>query len=195
MKLTALILSTCFCMVITKTTLAQNDYIVTLKNDTLKGEITKSFFGNHRFKQQDQSKRITITEKNTKRYYISSDKEKPQTFEARVLPKKSKPVFLELHEQGEIQLYELINNAPTQNGGSITTTSWYASKGNGPLFSIKTSGLSFSRADKENSFEQLLGDNTSLWANFKAEKSFSFKVLRKYINLYNQEKLKTTTSK
>jgi hypothetical protein len=104
-----------------------------------------------------------------------------------VLPDQSKPTFLQLHEQGEIQLYELEKTSSSMYG-TVTVTSWYASKGDGPLYSIKTTGLSFARAEKENNFEQLLGDNAALWARFKAEKSFSFDMLRNYIKLYNQEK-------
>ncbi|MFA4870481.1 MAG: hypothetical protein WC623_19955 [Pedobacter sp.] len=179
-------------MAITKTALAQNDYIVTLKNDTLRGEVKNTLFGyKHRFKETGQSKSNLITVKNTKLYSKISNK-KVNTYEARILPDKKKPIFMELLEKGDINLYELIVYNGGMNGS--TTTNWYASKGSGPLFSLKTSALAFNRADKEKSFEQLLSDNPALWANFKAEKSFSFKVLRKYINLYNHEKIKTVTS-
>jgi len=194
MKLTALILSTCFCMALGTTALAQNDYIVTLKNDTLRGEITKPLFGKHRFQETGQSKPLVISEKNTSAYHRVFNPTKSETFVARTLPNQSKLRFLQLHEQGDVQLYEFEKTTYSRYGNT-TVTSWYASKGNGPLFSIKTTALSFSRAEKEGNFEQLLGDNPILWARFKAEKSFSFDMLRNYIKLYNQEKQNTTSAK
>lgn len=170
------------------------DYIVTLKNDTLKGVITKSLFGRYRFKETEQSKPLVISEKNTKVYHRNFSPEESETFVARALPGQSKLRFLQLHEQGEVQLYEF-QRTTTNQYGSITVTSWYASKGDGPLFTIKTTALSFSRAEKESNFEQLLGDNPTLWAKFKAEKSFSFDVLRNYIKLYNEEKKSTSIAK
>lgn len=190
MKLTILALSTCFCMVLTNVVIAQNDYIVTLKNDTLKGEITKPIFGKQRFKETGQSNELAISTKNTKVYHRVSKSKTPETFAARILPNGSKPLFLQLREQGEVQLYELVKSSYSQYGNT-TVTSWYASKGDGPLFIIKTNGISFSRAEKENNFEQLLGDNPTLWEAFKAEKSFSFDILRNYIKLYNQQKQDT----
>lgn len=46
--------------------LTQNDYIVTLKNDTLRGEITKPLIGKLRFKETEGSKPLVISEKNKK---------------------------------------------------------------------------------------------------------------------------------
>lgn len=180
-------------MALAQPTLAQDDYIITLKNDTLKGKITKSLFGKYKFKETDESKPLAISEKNTRLFHRVFGT-KTETFAARALPNKSKPTFLLLHEQGEVQLYEFER---TTHGpyGNTTVTSWYASKGDGPLFNIKTNGLSFSRAEKESNFEQLLGDNPQLWAKFKAEKSFSFDVLRNYIKLYNQEKRNNDVAK
>ncbi|SDJ59222.1 hypothetical protein SAMN04487898_103342 [Pedobacter sp. ok626] len=187
-------LSACFCMALSNAALAQNDYIITLKNDTLRGGITKPLIGKHRFKETEESKPIVISEKNTKVYHRTFSTKEPETFVARALPNQSKLRFLQLHEQGEIQLYEFERTSPGKYG-NVTVTSWYASKGDGLLLSIKTDALSFSRAEKESNFEQLLGDNPTLWARFKAEKSFSFDVLRNYIKLYNEEKKNTTTTK
>lgn len=194
MKLTALARCGLACLAFTQTALAQKEYIVTLKQDTLWGEVSKPIFGKPRFAEAGQSKTIAISEKNTKAYHRIIGPEKSETFVARILPEKSKPTFLQLHEQGEIQLYEMERTTGSMYG-TVTVTSWFASKGNGPLFSIKTTALSFARAEKENNFEQLLGDNPALWAKFKAEKSFSFNMLRNYIKLYNQEKKTTATSK
>jgi hypothetical protein len=190
MKLTILILSVCICMAFANSALAQDDYIITLKNDTLKGKITKPLFGRYRFKEAGQAKEVTINLKNTKVYHKGKESE---TFAARNLPGASKPSFLQVREQGYIHLYELVQSTQGQFGNT-TVTSWYASKGEGPLLSIKTNGLSFSRAEKENNFEKLLGDNSELWGKFKTEKSFSFNMLRDYIKLYNQQKQHENTS-
>ncbi len=194
MKLTALALFGLACLAFTQTAMAQKEYIVTLKRDTLWGEVSKTIFGKPRFAEAGQSKTIAINVKNTKAYHRIISLKKSETFVARILPEKSKPIFLQLHEQGDIQLYEMERTSGTMYG-SVTVTSWFASKGDGPLIYLKTSGLSFARAEKENNFEQLLGDSPALWAKFKAEKSFSFSMLRNYIKLYNQEKKTMTTSK
>lgn len=188
MKLTTLILSGCFFIALINTAKAQNDYVITLNNDTLRGKITKNLFSKARFKEANQSRQFSINEKNAKVYHRVIDSTRSETFVARILPNGKRPNFMLLHEQGAIQLYELEQTTYNNQFGSTTYKTWYISKGNGPLFIIKTTALSFSREEKESNFEQLLNDNPALWAKFKAEDSFSFKKLRNYIQLYNKEK-------
>lgn len=136
MKITALTLFGLACLAFTQTAMAQKEYIVTLKRDTLWGNVSKPIFGKPRFAEAGQSKSIAINEKNIKAYHRIISLEKSETFVARILPEKSKPIFLQLHEQGEIQLYEMKRTSSSMYG-TVTVTSWFASKVDGPLFSVK----------------------------------------------------------
>lgn len=192
MKLTVLILSISLCVASTQRTYAQKDYIVNLSNDTLWGEVKKPLIGKPRFTETGQSKSISITEKNAKAYRRTINSNESESFVAKVLPKRSKPIFLERLEDGNVQLFELIQTSNSMYASS-TTKSWYVCKAGGELFNIKTNALSFARAEKENNLEGLLGDNKELWNQFKTENDFSFKVLRNYIKLYNQAAAKNST--
>ena len=174
---------------------AQGDYIITTANDTLRGEVTRPLIGKPRFKETGQTQSIPITIKSAKEYFRVKSLNKHETFVAKALPGKSKLIFLEQLEDGRLQLLLLVNKTQGMSFGGVapvmssnSSNTWYISKDGGPLKTIKTSGLSFSRAEKEANFKEMLGDNTALWSKFEVESDFSFDTLRKYIVLYNKEK-------
>jgi len=174
---------------------AQGDYIITTANDTLRGEVTRPLIGKPRFKETGKTQSIPITIKSAKEYFRVKSLNKHETFVAKALPGKSKLIFLEQLEDGRLQLFLLANKTQGMSFGGVapvmssnSSNTWYISKDGGPLKTIKTSGLSFSRAEKEANFKEMLGDNTALWSKFEVESDFSFDTLRKYIVLYNKEK-------
>jgi len=187
MKLSALILSVCFSMFFLQNARAQKDYIISFNNDTLKGKIKVTLFGKPKFTENDQSKVVSISPKTTKEYCRIINAKDAKSYLSKALPNQSRLDFLELIEKGTIQLCELIQNTPGRYG-STTVTTWYACKGENLLVAIKTSGLSFSRAERRKKFEDMLSDQPELLEKFKQENDFSFDAVKKYTALYNKRR-------
>lgn len=182
MKLTLLSIALFFFLSFQKT-YAQEDYVITHDNDTLKGNINHTLLGQKfKFKQNGQSDFIKITVKFAKEFY---KKDERLYYCAKIKPGKSKAEFLKRLENGRVQLFEY-DKASYSTNNATREISWYASKDGGPLMFIKTSALSFSRKEKEQNFYELIGDDVKLLEKFKLENDFSNDMLRKYIKLYNK---------
>lgn len=171
-------------------TFAQNDYVVTLNGDTLKGKIKKAFLGGMKFKENGKSDNIDLNINNFKEYFTVKD----SIYNLALgVGKKKEPEFLERLENGKIELFKYMvtsGGGMMRPGGGMsvgtTITTWYARKDGGDLLEIKTDGLlSGSRVEREKNFDFLIGSYAELLEDFKKEKSFSFDILRAYIKKYN----------
>ena len=167
---------------------AQNDYVITLKNDTLKGVISDQIFGGHRFKSNESTKAVKINVKEYKEFYIASDQ---RNYCAVLLPNGFNPLFINRVEKGRIELYELITTTYGAYGMNSSVTSWYVSKDKSPLVMLKhNSWLTFSRDKRKNEFHELIMDNESVVKQYEAEEKFSFKSIKALVQQYNFDAVK-----
>ena len=169
-----------FCAFCTQAS-AQQDFIVTSKNDTLKGEIKKQLIGFYKFKPDgtDRFNKIKIGE--TKEFYKA---EKEINYLVKPRPDKSKPDFLQRLVRGKIDLLEYYRQA----GNNQVDIVWYACKSNGELLEVKSNHIFGSRNERKDNLYKLLGDNPELLEKFKKDNSYSFDAVKDCIKSYNETK-------
>ncbi|UEG51615.1 hypothetical protein LLH06_11600 [Mucilaginibacter daejeonensis] len=159
------------------------DIIVTSAGDTIPCETRHPFMGVMRYRTADMPEFKKIDIKGIK-YYTFQNKE--IRFKAALLPKKSKPTFLRLVEEGKITLYLHEVYHYIYMGASYTTTTWYATKGDDVLKEIKTTGISGkSRKERQAVFADMLADQPIVLKLYEDADSFTFSTLRGIVNLYN----------
>ncbi|MXV14397.1 hypothetical protein [Hufsiella ginkgonis] len=174
------------------------EYYVTMKGDTVRGEI-KSFDKNGiRFKPEDGPAAQKVPIGDVKAFYDKKDK---SVYFRQYLPDVKDDVFVKLLEDGRIRLYERLDlqmrfGAPTFGFGGISVggmnqskqKNWYASKDGKPLEEVKTSELlkSKSRSERKDSFYSLFDDDPDMMEVVKKSGQFGFDDIRKFIKQYNE---------
>ncbi len=162
------------------------DYVITVKNDTLKCKITASIFqkdyGNgYKYKLEKDTANKTLKTDSIKEFYRSKY---ATTFVAVMLPGQKEKRFVSLLERGKINLYE---DVAIISNNYITT--YYANKNGSPLFEIKTDGVfrpsGVSSAERRKALADMLSDNPALLQSFNKEGGYDFDTIRNFINLYN----------
>lgn len=163
-------------------------YVITSKNDTIKcAKVKGVFLGKgikYKVKSSDDFK--TANMDSVKEYMLSGDS---LPYRSVTLEKESQPLFLRVIENGKICLYEAITYSYGAYGATTITTRWYASKNNAPAFFLKTTALNIFEKNQDTRkklFSDMISDDPSVLAMFKADDSFSFKSLRKYVHEYNR---------
>lgn len=160
---------------------AQGDFIITLKNDTIKGTIKTGLLSKYVFESNDGEK-INISSDKINGYYLSDKKEK---FVVNTLPdpKNKKRYFFQVLEEGRINLYQ--HEERTPEGVRIIT--WYVSKLGGGWKDIFTDRLFSKIKPREIIFNDLISDNEDLAKSYQSEKKYNLAVKRKYISTYNNQ--------
>ncbi|MDT3403968.1 hypothetical protein [Mucilaginibacter terrae] len=163
------------------------DIVITIAGDTIHCDTKQTIFGGPRYKSSTMTdfKKISIKEM---KYYTR--KNKKEVYKAAILPKWSKPQFLQLVQEGKITLYLSVQTTYGYMGVTNSTTTWYVSKNNDELKELKTSGLfaSTSRKKREGIFAEMLADQPDVLKQYEETDSFSFKTLSKIVHLYNTGK-------
>lgn len=163
-----------------KNVAAQQDFIVTCKNDTIKGEVKFTLFGGTRFKGIGQSKFIIVSEDSIKEYFRSKDS---LNYLAKIKPNKLNAEFIKRVEKGKIHLLEYYRN----QGNNLHETTWFAYKGDEPLVEIKTNQMFGKRKEREENFYKLIGDDKELLDKFIKNNSYTFEAIRNCIKAYNSK--------
>ncbi|WP_183562696.1 hypothetical protein [Mucilaginibacter sp. SP1R1] len=159
------------------------DYVITLKGDTIHCKVSKSIFGAFSYKApgMDDSKRIKIDD--IKEFDIA----KKKTLYTLVhRDDKNKPEFMEVVEKGNISLYQVTYYSYSQYG-STTTTNWFVGKRSDTVSLLKTNGLfaTRSRQQRKDSFSEMLKDKKEIYDKYVAEDKFSFEQIANLVHLYN----------
>ncbi len=164
---------------------AQAGYIITQKNDTIKGEVKIRAFGGPQFKPLNKADLISIDVDTLKEYQLSDS----SVFVLRSIPRSTanliaKPQALQRLEHGRINLY--MYQAPA--GDHIIT--WYASKGTDSLITLKTSDIFLvgggSKKSRKAALSGIFADQPDVQSAFNATGKFDFETIRLYIRKYNR---------
>ena len=166
----------------------QAGIVVNNSGDTLKCEMKFPFIGANKYKtaQMEDFKKLDVKEIS----YFRTDDLK-YVYKAARLPNSKKTAFLQVVEEGKINLFTHTVTYTGYMGATYSTTTWYISKENGELQELKTSALfSFkSKKDRKNIFADMLSDNPDALKLYQDEDNFSFKTLRSTVHFYNTGKL------
>jgi len=165
------------------------DYVITIKGDTLHCRISIPLMGKPRYKSEGMTSAEKIKPDEILEYYIA----RKDLLEHSVSISNNKnmsPVFMTVVEKGKISLYQLIVTTTFYNNGmtsSSSTTTWYIGKGSGDVDELKTSGLfsMASRKSRKDELGQLFADNKEVYDKYIADDKFSFKQIRNLVHLYN----------
>ncbi|HEY9001518.1 MAG TPA: hypothetical protein VIM89_09195 [Mucilaginibacter sp.] len=167
-----------------------NDYIITLKNDTIKCELHSSNNVDW-FKYQIEgvkgSKKLNADSING--YYSSKDS---VLFLSKHTPGPGGRTFLQLLERGQINLYELNSGSDTywyeeKNGDSLKLIKMYR---NSVHIGDNSYEANTSRKERQQNLFNALADNPELLQRFKnaiKDVNYGFKLIQYYIKTYNDE--------
>jgi hypothetical protein len=176
------------------TTKKFNDYVITLKNDTVKCHIGRRFLGKLTYKVDGVRGAKPFDADSVKGFYRSEDS---SFFVSKRLPETGHLFFVRPLEQGKINLYERRSGGTSLHDGNIegngTSFFWYVSKNNDSLKFIKigtVEGIYFgsSRKSREKIFMDLIADNPALLDKYKEERkttNYNFELIQFYVKLYN----------
>ncbi len=182
MKFKLLILAFC----IAQNLKAQSEYIITLQNDTIKGEIKNYLEDRVKFIPEGSTERVRYMATEIKAFHVKLKKDEID-LEALKLPGKRKPLFVNRVLSGKIILYELIETFVKYNGAVSHGVTWYVKKSDQDIIEIKTSEISFNRKERDDAFLALLKDNPKVAERYQNENKFSFDFIKSIITDYNQQ--------
>ncbi|MFF5382336.1 hypothetical protein [Pedobacter suwonensis] len=158
---------------------AQEDFIITLKNDTILGSIKPGLLSQY-ILESNGGENISFSPETVNGYYLFKKKQK---FISNNIPKSEKRYFLRVLEAGKINLYE--HKVRTPEGVWIIT--WFASKEGGGWVDIITDRIFAKIKLRKDIFAELIGDNKGLNESFQEEKKYNFDIVRKYVVNYNNQ--------
>lgn len=173
-------------------------YVVTAGNDTIHCAKVKAAFLTHviKYKANDNDDFKSVNTGDIKEYQLSNDS---SVWRAEVLKPGEFPIFLRVEVDGKICLYQEIittstlaanSNYINPNYNTTSTTNWYVSKDNAPLIALKTTALfviGASHDDRKAALAEMFADNPQVAAEYKADDSFRFKKIKKYVQQYDHD--------
>ncbi len=171
---------------ITQNLKAQSEYIVTLQNDTIKGEVKNYQEDVVKFIPEGGNERVRYKATEIKAFHVKLKKSEID-LEAMKLPDKRKTLFVNRVLSGKIILYELIETFYKYNGGISYGVTWYVKKLDQDIMEIKTSEMSFNRKEREDAFLTLLKDNPKVAEQYQNGGKFNFDFIKSIISAYNQQ--------
>ncbi|WP_316798405.1 hypothetical protein [Pedobacter frigidisoli] len=171
------ILSLCFAQTIK----AQSEYVVTLQNDTIKGEVKNYFDYLVKFIPEGGSEKVKYSTNEIKSFHVEKTRKYPTDCEAVKLPDKKNILFAHRVISGKITLYELIETSVSYDGRSSSSVTWYVKKQGQEIIAIKTSRISFSRKERDEALFALLKDKPEVANRYQNEDKFSFDFIRSII--------------
>lgn len=165
------------------------DYVITVKGDSIRCNITKPLIGALKYRSAQMSKAEKIEIAEIKEFSSAANEVHQR---AVFKDSSSKPVYMNVLEKGKISLYSLVITTSSYSGSKGVTTStstdnWYVAKGSDYVKGFKSSGifLGESRQSRKDYFGELLKDNPDVYNKYMAEKKFNFKSIRNMVDLYN----------
>ncbi|WP_207429094.1 hypothetical protein [Pedobacter sp. SYSU D00535] len=184
------VLAACFTQVSAQVT----DYLVTVKGDTLSGEIKR--ISTTKIKFMTDSGWVKFSSTDIRLYY---DRKKDERYLSVLMPVLDPafvdPRFKQVLEMGKINL---VMEEYTTSGSVMTamgiTNSWhykrnlYLQKGDDRAWKFDRKWIGMRDNGTEASrkkFEELIADNPELLRKFQEEKKISFEELRAYVIRYN----------
>jgi hypothetical protein len=160
-------------------------YVITQSNDTIKCEVKNVFnmiWGDvPKYVIPPDTNLIKIKIKNIKEYQFTKDS---TIYIAKILPDDKNPTFVKWLIRGKIDLFDY-----TVKDRNMDYTTWYVSKNNGPLLSIKISGLVLF-SDKKGrmaSLEDMFGDDPAVLSTLKNANNLHFDTIASCIKTYDQD--------
>jgi len=170
------------------------DYIVTLQNDTLRGQIKNPNGRKIRFKPIDGESFSSYTADNINAYYLNKDS---MAFIPLAIKLGSKPIFLWAKERGKIDLLiDLVevksypSVMPTGPSGNPTMMFGGISFGKRKINYIRKDGGKLIKLKKKRAvLTDLMADAPEIVASIQTERKFNKEIIAKYIHLYNQQQL------
>ncbi|RCH56408.1 hypothetical protein DJ568_00680 [Mucilaginibacter hurinus] len=156
-------------------------FVVTTQVDTIACKIKVSIFGQASYQPENKEKYIPITAKTISYYCRIKDSTKRQAARAVFMPKGKKRVFVDLVQEGDINIYEI------NRGGYNTpnTSMWYVDKGTDTLKELKTNAVMGKRKQRKEMFAAMLKDKPAIYEKFMADDSFGFEAISDIVYLYN----------
>lgn len=174
-----------------------NDYVLNLKNDTIRCHIIKvkgpdsNLAVKYRIAEGQSAK--TLSADSVRELFFSDDS---SVYMPKYLPNLRKHGFLQVIERGKINLYQFLREQATTST-YVGISVWYASKNMDTLKIVNTSVFSLiniyhtgTRKEHKKAFMELIADNPELLARFKTaieSADFSYDLTRYYIKTYNDE--------
>lgn len=158
---------------------AQEDFIITLKNDTIFGNVKPGLLSDYILKSK-VGENISFSPKTVNGYYLFKKKQK---FISSNIPNSEQKYFLQVLEAGKINLYE--HKVRTPEGVWIIT--WFANKEGREWADVITDRLFAKIKLRKDIFANLIGDNKGLNESFQEEKKYNFDIVRKYVMNYNSQ--------
>lgn len=173
-----------------------NDYIITTKGDTIKGQLNGRRF---KAKGYDKAKRISLD--SIRETYVAEDDILKR---AVYNPNSAERIFMTVLESGKINLYVHNEIGPTAGAaymipskifmptvGAVSSPHWYVAKGLDTLQELNVSVgiISFKPSKKRmDVLAQLITDNKELYDKFISDDKFTLRQVRNIIHLYNTGK-------
>lgn len=162
-----------------------HDYIVTIKNDTIYGDMRSSYGIASRLKTRQST--IFIDTGRLVAYYLASSQ---AIYKRKTLPGRKQFAFLRCREVGGINLYEDFLRTVSIDGLTINTSiTLYAEKEPGELLEVwSNSGLyGYGNKIQRVAMAVLLADNPRLRQVFDADTKYEAGDVDYYVREYNKE--------
>ncbi|HET6256292.1 MAG TPA: hypothetical protein VFE32_19605 [Puia sp.] len=156
------------------------DFIVTLRHDTIYGNLKYRFSMPSTLETEQGS--FPIDTKTVESYFSASRKTLARR---RMLPGKKKYLFIPVLETGAITLFAFSTNAGV-NGS--TTTTFYAQKGDNALVEVWTNRGLFGNDNKiqRQAMADLISDNPTVRQTFDSDTKYDAIDAQYYIHEYNK---------
>ncbi len=165
---------------------AQNksDYVIMSSGDTVYCKIGSTFFNSTlKYKTDEMKSAVPIDPVKLKSYYLEKRNE---VYVSVLAPEQRKPEFMRLVEDGQIKLYEQVNNVPNMSSVSI----WFISKNFGPIEKLKIDGVLLgskmgSRKSREELLSEIIQDKPNVYEKYLANKKFTNENIKSVVHFYN----------
>jgi len=163
------------------------DFVVTIKGDTIPCQLSLTPTGNIKYKTDNSADLDKLQQCCIVDYYIAKKKTLKRFVFVNYNENDWRPELVNVIENGKITLYESVDVTPTYNGAPTLSTVWYAGKGTDSARTVKTSSMfgATTKQSRQDELGKMLMDNKDVYNKYIADDRFSFKKIRDIIHLYN----------
>ena len=157
---------------------AQQDYIITIKGDTVFGEgkVINDMYV--KFKTGDETKFKEVNAGEIKEIYLSKNK---MAYVYKIINPTQPSILFKKLEDGTITLYELKRPA----WGNSYNVTWYAEKNGRDFKEIKNNGMGGNSDSHKQRLIHFISDQPTLVEEFNKESKYSIQFISKLVNQYN----------
>jgi hypothetical protein len=174
-------------MLVSKLNVYAQDYVVTLKGDTIPCQLSVTPTGNIKYKTDNATDLVKMNQCCIVDYYIARKKTLKRFVFINSDENEWRPELVNVIENGKISLYESVDVSPTYNGEPSLSTVWSVGKGTDSARTVITSSMfgSATKQSRKDELSKMLMDNKDVYNKYIADDRFSFKQIRNIIHLYN----------